>query len=201
LQLLSPHTCRIANCLLAIALWALLVACPGDQPAESGTTHGEVRLCESDQGCDDGIDCTFDTCRGGVCVPLAGAYLLDRVKQWCWDMLRADLECVSAACLGFCSFDPATLTATLEEGAPQCSEEQFCDPLLGCRTGAVCAQDADCVDRDPCTTRERCNPATRTCEHERLDGDGDGIIPTVCGGADCNDDDTSIPGSGGDCRP
>lgn len=56
----------------------------------------------------------------------------------------------------------------------------------------ICANDGDCGDSDPCTMRERCDPATRTCTSSRLDGDGDGYVPIVCGGDDCDDGDARV---------
>jgi hypothetical protein len=74
---------------------------------------------------------------------------------------------------------------------------------LGCGTShepsRPCAAAADCSDADPCTTGERCDPVTRTCASEMLDGDGDGVAPLICGGADCDDSvsGTRCEGDGG----
>lgn len=62
--------------------------------------------------------------------------------------------------------------------------------LMSCGSGSTtrsCATSDDCVDDDACTAAERCEPSSRTCVSEPLDGDGDGYPPLVCGGTDCDD--------------
>ncbi len=56
----------------------------------------------------------------------------------------------------------------------------------------ICFEDGECADRDPCTMRERCDPTTHSCVVAPLDSDGDGYLPAVCGGADCNDITPSV---------
>lgn len=70
----------------------------------------------------------------------------------------------------------------------RCASNEVCDlRKQGCVAGKACAKDGDCADSDPCTTKERCDPPTRVCLWDLLDGDGDGVPPRVCGGQDCND--------------
>jgi alpha-tubulin suppressor-like RCC1 family protein len=70
----------------------------------------------------------------------------------------------------------------------RCKANEVCDlRKQGCVAGKACAKDADCADGDPCTSQERCDPPTRVCLWQLLDGDGDGVPPRVCGGSDCND--------------
>ncbi len=77
-----------------------------------------------------------------------------------------------------------------------CSTGQTCDPRRGCVAGHVCARDADCMDSEPCTVRERCDVGSRICIYDLLDGDEDGEPARACGGADCNDVDPGItPGA------
>lgn len=74
----------------------------------------------------------------------------------------------------------------------RCGQAEVCDLRRGgCVEAQPCGRDADCLDDDPCTTREICDPATRVCLWLPLDGDGDGDPPRVCGGADCDDSNPS----------
>ena len=53
-----------------------------------------------------------------------------------------------------------------------------------------------CVDDDPCTSRETCERAFRTCKWDMLDADGDGHTTETCGGGDFDDnDETSFAGA------
>lgn len=101
--------------------------------------------CASDTECDDGIDCTSDTCTTSTSV--------------------CRHQVVPALC-------PAGSS---------------CHPTRGCEMGRACGTDTDCEDDDACTVNERCDPAARTCVVDPLDGDGDGDLPRVCGGGDCDD--------------
>lgn len=71
--------------------------------------------------------------------------------------------------------------------ATRCGAGQTCDDRRGCVAGRACGTSADCADMDPCTVRERCDPAARVCLFDRLDGDNDGEPPRSCGGNDCDD--------------
>lgn len=80
-----------------------------------------------------------------------------------------------------------------------CPAGQYCDPMLGCRTGAACATVADCMHGDPCLVPS-CEAASRTCQYAVLDGDADGFPPIVCGGTDCDDSNPAYhPGATDEC--
>ncbi len=73
-----------------------------------------------------------------------------------------------------------------------CDDGEYCDLDRGCVFGdGICATDDDCSSPTPCLA-VRCDEASRLCVYRNLDGDRDGYIPRVCGGADCNDDSSSI---------
>lgn len=75
-----------------------------------------------------------------------------------------------------------------------CPAGASCHPVRGCEMGNPCADDTDCEDEDACTVNERCDPATRVCVVDPLDGDGDGDPPRVCGGGDCDDSNADVFG-------
>ncbi len=78
----------------------------------------------------------------------------------------------------------------------RCAVGEACDPEQGCVPGTPCARDRDCSDEDACTVNARCNPGSRTCVWELLDGDGDGEPPRVCGGPDCDDSSALVSSEG-----
>jgi hypothetical protein len=82
----------------------------------------------------------------------------------------------------------------------QCPVGDYCDLTVGCTSGAPCEDADDCVEPDACVIAE-CEGATRTCTYEWLDGDGDGYVPEVCGGDDCNDASNDVfPGNPDVCN-
>lgn len=82
-------------------------------------------------------------------------------------------------------------------GATACPAGQYCEAGKGCVPGAPCATTAQCEARfggDACKTQIHCDPALAVCQFSILDNDGDGHVPVVCGGDDCNDADDGIHG-------
>jgi hypothetical protein len=73
-----------------------------------------------------------------------------------------------------------------------CPVGSSCNLATGCMAGRVCGSPADCMDSDPCTRNETCNPVSATCTFTILDNDMDGEPPLVCGGTDCNDADDDV---------
>jgi alpha-tubulin suppressor-like RCC1 family protein len=98
----------------------------------------------------------------------------------------SDSECDDAIA---CTDDLCVVGACQHAVVPaRCAANEVCDlRKQGCTPGKACADDSDCRDNDPCTTHERCDPPTRVCLWNLLDGDEDGVPPRVCGGTDCND--------------
>ncbi|HEY3500875.1 MAG TPA: putative metal-binding motif-containing protein [Polyangiaceae bacterium] len=100
---------------------------------------------------------------------------------------------------------------------PECSVDADCPVIDACappvcvmsRRGARCeTRPIDCDDGNACTL-DRCNPDVGVCEHaapEDLDGDGyvgtaPAGAPASCGGADCDDEDSSVhPGAADVCN-
>ncbi len=73
-----------------------------------------------------------------------------------------------------------------------CPDGLICDPVAGCISGPVCANEDPCLavwGNDPCKANVRCDDATATCTFDLLDKDGDEHAPIVCGGGDCDDAD------------
>jgi hypothetical protein len=94
-----------------------------------------------------------------------------------------NIPCTVDRCeMGVCSHTP---------DAMRCSAGQTCGPR-GCATARTCASDQNCADTDPCTVEERCDPTTRLCVSQLLDGDGDRHAPRSCGGNDCDDNNPLI---------
>ncbi len=72
----------------------------------------------------------------------------------------------------------------------ECALGSFCLERLGCVESRACSDDEECEDDDGCTVDERCDESSRTCRYSLLDGDQDGEPPPICGGRDCDDDDS-----------
>jgi len=128
------------------------------------------------------------TCRGGVCEgepPGDGAV----APPTCDDDCDDDIGCTEDSCVeGVCKHQPSN---------DRCNDGQSCDLLArACVTGDTCGEDVDCDDDESCTVNERCQPSTRTCVFDVLDGDDDGVPPGVCGGADPDDGDPERFGGG-----
>lgn len=153
--------------------------------------------CESDTCMAGTKDCTcYSTgnCRGEL-LCLEGV---------CRSELPGDAAVTPPTCDGDCNDEVGCTTDTCVEGVCKhepsnghCNEGQSCDLLArACVVGAICADDMDCEDAESCTVNERCQPSTRTCVFEVLDGDGDGVPPGVCGGTDPDDGDPERFGGG-----
>lgn len=121
--------------------------------------------CEEDSDCDDGVDCTRDTC-----------------NVECWPGESCGGRCVHHA-------DPTA-----------CGPIETCHEIRGCEPGEACATWRSCDTSDPCVMSATCHAERRVCVVQVLDGDGDGEPPLICGGRDCDDDDTAVrPGAPEQC--
>lgn len=68
----------------------------------------------------------------------------------------------------------------------RCAVNEVCDPTAGCSSPPPCSNDDDCPDLGPCSV-VRCDAGSAACAYRNLDSDGDGHVPQICGGDDCDD--------------
>ena len=128
------------------------------------------RFTPDDAVCDDGIDCTADSCNPDTATSATGC------------AVRPD----DTLCTGDC--------VTLSGGVPAAAPG-LCDPTRGCTTGTA----TSCRDGNFCTS-DRCEAGACVSTPVDGDGDGfpaRAVGTTAClGGTDCDDTDGSIfPGA------
>ena len=153
---------------------ALVLACSSTAPFGCGSSHDEPG--EGEVG--DGGRTASGTNADGP--DTGGLVMACSTDQDCDD----GIACTNDRCLGHVCRPSAD-----HEKCPGGG----CDLRTGCVAGSACATDDDCGDDDPCTVEERCDPSSRTCRVDVLDGDADGFVPGVCGGSDCDDDNPMTP--------
>ncbi len=133
-----------------------------DDVTEDPDVQEEEAECDGDEDCDDGFDCTIDSCGvGGVCnhTPIDSA---------CPDGQECDPElgCIDPGCGsdGECSDDidctvdicgaGGECTNTPDDNL--CPEDQVCSITTGCME--MCSVDADCDNGNFCDGKEECLP-------------------------------------------
>ncbi len=143
-----------------------------DQCNGRGVCIGEpfVPECTNDDECDDGIDCTYDTCTSGHCDnPIMPHFcLIDNVCVAEGDANNGNICIV-------CKPDNSTSDWTIDEGA-SCDDgdastvEDKCQPDGSCAgITAQCTSDDQCDDGIDCTT-DTCDMQTYTCQNVVSDG-------------------------------
>ncbi len=144
---------------------------PFDPPAEGGSAGAEPVVATGGVGAD-----------GGPKDPTIGDPCQDDGQ--CDDGIECtEDECVAS--LGRCrhSPDPAPCANDVF-----CDGEEICDPRAGCVSGVP----VSCSDDNTCTV-DFCVEATKSCEHEARDADGDGDPDGNCSnGGDCDDADPFV---------
>jgi hypothetical protein len=154
--------------------------------------------CMFDAHCDDGDDCTTDTCSSYSCenAPILEGDFCDGVPGLCCGGTCVIPECESHSdcadgdvCTGDFCYDPGTCSASCEN-IPKPDDEP-CDGVPGiccagtCATPA-CETDSDCDDGDVCTDESCFAPGhcSASCLYRpTLDGN-----PCADDGYDCTDD-------------
>jgi len=170
---------------------------PVDSSVDGGPVDSSVDSGPVDSGpgcpggCDDGIDCTVDSCVGGSCQHTVDDTTCNDGISCTVDRCSATDDCVNTPNDGLCN-----------DGF--CSSGGRCDLASGGCAGGTMAR--DCRDGDPCTS-DRCDPTAMMCVNPARDDDGDGHpVASVstgfpggtrdCGGDDCDDTDPNVhPGA------
>jgi hypothetical protein len=194
----------LVRCGLLLAL-GTLAACQGDSscpPGPDGTdatdtaddarpdvaeaedgSDGEVPVveCTGAGECDDGVDCTTDTCEAGRCVhapshaACAAGELCHRVDGC---LPATGWQCATCSAATACPHD-GDLCAELD-GTSLC--------LLPCATSAECPSGFECADvvgADGGPLGTACTPTSGSCCWDP-DGDGAGL-GTQCAAVDCDE--------------
>ena len=154
---------------------------------------GDGRVCTMSTPVDECAEGT-DTCDVNArCIDTPTSYSCECNPGYSGD----GFTCEDNACSGVADCDDgiACTVDTCESGGAcghelrndLCPTGSLCSPTAGCVVSGICSSSTDCVDTDPCTVNERCITATATCARDFLDSDGDGEVPLVCGGTDCDD--------------
>ncbi|MEM9071690.1 MAG: hypothetical protein AAGE52_24490 [Myxococcota bacterium] len=167
---------------LRLSLGCLLIAACSVPRSGIGQSDATVGGCTSDGECEDGFECTEDSCDAGTCrnVPQDSS-CIDAAGGVCApESGSRDLRgCVYGAC------DEATCEET--QTNPEFCEVGTCDGDL-CRGESTCAPGEVCCGDGTCMACDDNNPCTNdTCT-------ADGCAHTAVAGLLCNDDDACTVG-------
>ncbi len=177
---------------------------PADPVEEDGPRDTLGMVCATDADCDNGVYCDgTERCPYGFCQPGARV-LCDDGAACTLDSCNEDTDgCDHAVDASACDdANPCTVDGC-DTAANACThEETACDDANECTLDTCDTSTGDCNhaatpsacdDSNGCTA-DSCDETT--CVHLLTDGDGDGVGPTSCGGADCNDADATVfPGA------
>jgi hypothetical protein len=152
-----------------------VAGCDNRNPSMSD--GGGVRTCFDDRDCDDGFDCTIESCGvGAICQYTALDARCD-MGQTC-DERRGCVSGTSCTSNADCDDSVACTVDTCGVGGlcrhmaldELCTDPGMpeCDVTMGCVRGTGCASAADCNDSVACTI-DSCG-ADRMCRHTGMDG-------------------------------
>jgi hypothetical protein len=154
-------------------------ACPASPLCSGAVTCDPVAGCIVGAAidCDDGVDCTTDACdpATGDCLNVpSAAFCSDDVFCNGDEVCDPALDCLPGA-VRTCTDGVACTVDVCDEAADACVRtpddslcangnpcdgDEFCNPVAGCRTGAL----IDCSDGIACTV-DACNPSDGSCSH------------------------------------
>lgn len=165
------HECvRGGGTMMLIRRWLMVSILAATACSGGGTMPGDGGVpCRTDLDCDDGHECTIDSC--GV----SGTCRFDEIDERCPDgqLCEAGRGCVSSAtCSSDAECDDA-IECTIDSCGvggicshrpvnERCGAGETCDVATGCTAPTGCSSDAECDDgvactRDSCTVDRRCN--------------------------------------------
>jgi hypothetical protein len=199
----------LGGCSLALDLEALQ---KGSGDTDTGSDTGPE--CTDDDDCDDGIDCTMDSCdEEGNCDHIPDNDLCDWLEMCDMDegcvpiddecILHTDcdddIDCTNDECLdGTCYNTP--VDALCESDNP-CTVDEFCDVDNG---GCYEGNEMTCEQSGAPCAETLCNPENGECEDVLIagaDDDEDTYLDYTCGGDDCDDtDENAHPGADEICN-
>ncbi len=175
---------KSSSLLLPAGAVLLALLAPGCSGGGTAPTDGGVP-CRTDLDCDDGFECTIDSC--GV----SGVCRFDEIDERCPEgqLCEAGRGCVSSAT---CSSDadcedafPCTIDSCGVGGIcnhrpvdERCEAGETCSATEGCVAPTGCGADAECDDGVPCT-RDSCT-VDRQCRNLALDELCDQAAGQVC---------------------
>jgi len=174
----AAEACKIASCVDNECQYANAAGSCNDGDACTTGDTCSAGLCSGTPiNCDDGIDCTTDSCVAGTCQHASACACL--ANSDCDD----SNPCTADTCAAGTCQNNAT-EGSCDDG-DDCTEDDFCQ-AGSCASGVYvcpCEKDNDCDDDNACTD-ERCNDDTKTCEVTKLTG-------TNCNDGDrCTSEDT-----------
>jgi uncharacterized protein (TIGR03382 family) len=163
----------------------------------------ECADCISDADCDDTNTCNgAEVCQAGLCLPGTALDCDDSnicttdscdPSQGCQNVDNS-LGCDDA---NACTIGDSCASGSCQPGTQaDCDDSNICttdscDPALGCQNSN---NTLACDDGDACTMDDICSQGS--CSGVTTDEDGDGYVPEVCGGDDCDDSQAGIhPGA------
>ena len=166
---------------MSLVLAGLLAGCSsGNNPPADGGSDGDGGQveCTTAVDCDDGNECTQDSCAASVCnnqpvadgTPCVDDSVFCNGAEICQGGVCShpgdpcpgpdgDGDCAES-----CDEDSDTCLAADPEGAA-CDDGQWCTLSDACGAGVCSGTDRDCNDGDECTL-DGCNEAEDACDHE-----------------------------------
>jgi hypothetical protein len=142
----------------------------GDAADDGAADDAEATTCVADAECDDGIDCTVDSCSRatGTCAHLPDDDACDdgnacNGEETCDPSAGCrsgtPVDCGDGVACTEDSCDPLTGACYFLPDHGRCVAPQLCDPAAGgCVDPPACRTDAECDDGNGCNGSETCGP-------------------------------------------
>ncbi len=188
--------CQSEGCIAETPGYPAVPLCDDGDECTADTCNGTLGVCEHTGGCDDGIDCTVDTCNGAACVFTPSDASCDDGNV-----------CTAGSCSTVAGCQQSDLTGPCDDGL-FCNGTDTCSAgICGVHAGDPCTGGAECADTcdetsDTCFTLSgtACTDDGEPCTNDECDGAGACAHPPNAASCDdglfCNGADNC---SGGSC--